>query len=127
MPRFLTAGTLVQLHDDLLRADGGLHGMNMRLVETVAAYPRQKFHYERPTPDIPMLGACLAYAAATFHAFADGNKRLALAALDVFLISNGFELRSGDAENVRCFESLAAGEVSEREMIAWVVAHSGRA
>ena len=125
-PIFLSEQTLIDLHDDLLEAHGGLPGLRQELVDSIAAYPRQKFAYGDPTPGITELGAAYAFAANKFHAFTDGNKRVSLAAMEIFLIENGFELTSSDAETLDVILSLAAGEIGEEDMAAWVGSNSAK-
>jgi death-on-curing protein len=50
----------------------------------------------------------------------DGNKRAALVAAELFLAVNGFDLIADDVEVVKVFLALAAGEVSEEELAAWI-------
>lgn len=123
-PVFLSEQSLIDLHDDLLEAHGGLAGCNIQLVGSVAAYPQQKYWYGDPTPNIQFLGGSYAFAAAKFHAFKDGNKRVALASLDLFLLQNGYELTSSTQENIEVIFSLASGEIGEEDIEAWVAANS---
>jgi len=56
--------------------------------------------------------------------FPDGNKRLALAILDVFLQLNGTELQAGEPEAVDVIRALATGESSEPALAVWIAADS---
>lgn len=123
-PVFISEEAILELHLELLEAFGGPPGLNQRLVESVAAYPLQKLAYQDPPPTIQELGAYYAYAAATTHAFTDGNKRVALALLDVFLIQNDYELTSSDEENIEVIRSLADGSISEEDIVHWVIENS---
>jgi death-on-curing protein len=70
------------------------------------------------------LAATYAYGIARGHCFPDGNKRLALATLDVFLQLNGSELKASEPESVEMMRALAAGELSEEVLAAWISANS---
>ena len=58
------------------------------------------------------------------HCFKDGNKRISLAAIDVFLQLNGYELLAKEADAVFVIESLAAGNITEEELARWIEANS---
>ncbi len=71
------------------------------------------------------LAAAYGFAIAKGHCFPDGNKRLSLAVIDVLLQLNGRELTAGEADAVVTIRAVAAGEMSEDELAAWINAHSG--
>jgi death on curing protein len=50
------------------------------------------------------------------HAFVDGNKRVAAAVMEAFLITNGFELLMKDDELVDLFLRIAASELNRDEI-----------
>ncbi len=60
------------------------------------------------------------------HPFMDGNKRIGHAAMETFLVMNGFEVDAsvGDAETV--IPTLAAGDLSREELFEWVASHVRR-
>ena len=55
------------------------------------------------------------------HAFIDGNKRIGLAALVVFLKLNGYGLVCAVQEEIGMVLRAAASEISEEEWTEWVV------
>ena len=74
--------------------------------------------YEKEA-DAAALAACYAFGIARNHPFVDGNKRSAAVISETFLALNGFMLETSDAEMVVAFMALAAGELTEAEMIDW--------
>jgi death-on-curing protein len=67
------------------------------------------------------LAAAYGFALARDHCFPDGNKRVALATMDVFLQLNGYELTATDSpETVATIRALAAGELSEIQLAEWI-------
>ncbi|MCX7864546.1 MAG: type II toxin-antitoxin system death-on-curing family toxin, partial [Novosphingobium sp.] len=54
------------------------------------------------------------------HPFADGNKRVALVVLRLFLRLNGNDLVASAAEKYEMIMRLAAGTLSEAELAEWV-------
>ncbi len=56
--------------------------------------------------------------------FVDGNKRVAAIATETFLVLNDVALTADDTAFVLTFLSLAAGELSEEALAAWLREHS---
>jgi death-on-curing protein len=50
----------------------------------------------------------------------DGNKRIAHAAMEVFLVMNDMEISASVGEQERFMLSLAAGEVSRESLADWL-------
>ena len=70
-------------------------------------------------PDAAALAAAYAFGIARNHPFVDGNKRTAAVVSEAFLNLNGMDLIASDAEVVVAFVALAAGELSETELVDW--------
>lgn len=49
----------------------------------------------------------------------DGNKRVAYAAAETFLILNGFEVSAGQIEKYEMVIRVAAGELTEANVARW--------
>ncbi len=88
------------------------------------ARPRNLLAYGEPS--LEQLAASYAFGLAKNHPFVDGNKRVALAAIDVFLQLNGHELVVGEPEAVVIMRELASGEIDEPELAAWIAANVER-
>ena len=86
----------------------------------LAAFPQNKYLYNRPTPTIPQIAAQYAFAANTFHAFTDGNKRVSLSLMEIFLVNSGYQLTSSEQETEYVILGLASGEIGLDDMEAWV-------
>jgi len=56
------------------------------------------------------------------HAFIDGNKRIGHAAMEVFLMLNGFEMNESVDEQGRAILSVASGAMSRDEFTTWLAA-----
>ena len=57
------------------------------------------------------------------HPFVDGNKRIGHAAMETFLVMNGFELDAGVDDSESVILRLAAGELDRPSFTQWVSAH----
>ena len=124
MIRFLSTKVAEQIHSGLIRRSGGSDGLRDRgLLESAIARARNKSLYE-PDATIAEVGASLSYGLVKNHAFVDGNKRIGLAILIVFLKVNGYRLTCLPAEETQKIKQLAGSEITELEWIAWVAANS---
>lgn len=114
------------IHTELMAEHGGLFGPSREgALEAALARPRNRYHHSPERPTLEALAAAYGFAIAKGHCFPDGNKRLSLAVIDVFLQLNGRELTAGEADAVVTIRAVAAGDMSEAELAAWIAAHSG--
>lgn len=116
------------MHDALIREHGGSYGiLDAGLLASTLAKPKNLFHYGQ---DITVfdLAAAYGYGFVKNHCFVDGNKRVALTAVDVFLQLNGFELVADEAEAAAFFLDLAASpadspEAEQENLSKWIAAN----
>lgn len=114
------------IHSDQLREHGGLPGIrDENILESALARPQQKWHYGEET-DIPLLAAAYAFGLVRHHPYRDGNKRIGFLTMVTFLGINGYRFEATDADVVTQFVALAAGEVSEAQLAAWIGANARR-
>ena len=77
------------LHALLIEKFGGSPGiLDLGLLESALSRPRSGYY-----KTLSEQAAALMHSVSQNHAFADGNKRMALALTAVFLAMNGFDLR----------------------------------
>jgi death-on-curing protein len=57
------------------------------------------------------------------HPFNDGNKRIGHAAMETFLVLNGFELVADIDDSERTILQLAGGKLTRDELLAWITDH----
>ena len=123
-PRWVDRLVVEAVQFDLVREHGGMPGVrDEHALEAALARPRQWRAY-RAGADLAELAAAYGHGLATGHPFHDGNKRIALVTMAVFLELNGVELEADEAEVVTVMLSLAAGELDEEKLAAWVRARS---
>jgi death on curing protein len=67
--------------------------------------------------------AALAFSLNKNHPFQDGNKRTSHAALEMFLIRNGYESAASVDEQEAVFVGVAAGTIDREAFTEWVRAH----
>ncbi len=118
-PRWLTVAMVENMHAEQLAIFGGPDGLRDRgLLESAVARPQHKWAYEES--DLPELAAAYAFGIARNHAFVDGNKRAAFAAMMVFLRLNGVRFAPSSAQATVMIQDLAAGTVDEGGLTRWI-------
>jgi len=85
---------------------------------------QHQFRYVKPAPSLERLATAYGYALARNHCFPDGNKRIALSVIDVFLQLNGRELLVEEVDAAHAMQSLAAGELTEERLADWIAKHA---
>jgi death-on-curing protein len=117
---FLNSAMLRTMHSELIRMFGGSYGLrDAGLLKCAIARPLQLANYS-PDAMVGQLAAVLCWGLVKNHAFVDGNKRIALAALVTFLRLNGWRLNCSEVEETAMMLRAAGSEVTEDEFAAWV-------
>lgn len=126
MPVWIPKVAILAIHKELIKEHGGLAGAtNEGALESTLARPQNLVAYRNPEePSIFELAACYGFGFAKNHCFSDGNKRVALVSIDIFLEINGFELVATELEVVEAIRMLAAGDMTEEQLQAWIQAHT---
>jgi death on curing protein len=57
------------------------------------------------------------------HPFIDGNKRIGHAAMETFLLLNGYEILASIEEQEKVILDLAGGKYDRDEFVLWVKNH----
>lgn len=122
--RYLSFGEVVHLHQALLKESGGAAGIrDLGALESALAQPRATFGGVDLHASVVAKAAALGFSLALNHPFIDGNKRVAHAAMEVFLVLNGHALGGSVDEHERMMLTLAAGERTREELAAWLEQH----
>jgi death-on-curing protein len=118
-PFWLTPGVVADVHSEQLALFGGPDGIrDQGLLESALARPINRFAYGET--DMAALAAAYAFGIAKNHPFIDGNKRVSLLALIIFLRLNGIEFTPSEADAAAIILALAAGEVEEEGLTRWI-------
>ena len=119
--RYLTLGEVVALHRRLIASSGGASGIrDLGGLESAVAQPRASFGGADLYPAVIEKAVALGFSLVMGHPFVDGNKRAGHAAMETFLVLNGYELSAPLDEQERVMLDLAAGDLSRDEFLAWV-------
>ena len=119
--RYLTLAETLELHRRILAESGGSAGVrDLGALESAVAQPLASFGGQDLYPSLVEKGAALAFSLVKNHAFVDGNKRVAHAAMEVFFLLNGAELHAAVDEQEEFWLELAAGQRSREELVEWL-------
>ena len=119
--RYLTLGEVLLLHGRVLERSGGAAGLrDLGALQSALAQPTMTFDDFDLYPTLHAKAAALGYSLVMNHPFVDGNKRIGHAAMEVFLVLNGYEIAADVDEQEQLFFQLAAGRVTRDELIGWL-------
>jgi death-on-curing protein len=121
--RFLDRAIALAVHEAVLAEHGGAVGVISEAALTAALRRPVDLARAAPGCDAARLAAACAAGFIRSHPFVQGKKRVALAALELFLADNGYELAASDEECFIAVAQFANREIDEEAFAAWVRAH----
>jgi death on curing protein len=122
--RYLSLKEVIELHRLLLERTGGLAGIrDLGLLESAVAQPIISFGGQELYPTVIEKAAALGFSLIMNHPFNDGNKRVGHAALETFLVLNGYEVDASVDEQERVVMSVAASEIDRNDFADWLRTH----
>jgi death-on-curing protein len=90
--------------------------LNRNALESALAKPINRWNYGET--DAVVLGVSLLVGIGRNHPFFQGNKRCAFAAMEYFLLLNGYDLSLPDGEDLADFcKDVIIGDVSEQRLV----------
>ncbi|NEO68517.1 type II toxin-antitoxin system death-on-curing family toxin [Moorena sp. SIO3H5] len=123
-PRWVPEQAVIAIHDKLILEHGGCFGLrDPNLLSSSLARPKHLFRYS-DSASLFDLAAAYAFGLAKNHPFVDGNKRIALAVIDVFLRLNRYELVAVEEEAVIKINNLVEGIENQESIATWIAANS---
>lgn len=117
-PTWLEVDEVRVIQGEVIAESGGAAGiLSEGDLESTLAKPRNLYLYD-PEATLYDLAAAYGYGLVKNHCFVDGNKRIGLIAVYVFLAVNGVELEASEAEAAAFFLALAASQAPQGEAMA---------
>ena len=121
---WITIEELLLIHEQVILETGGTPGiLNLGGLESALLRPLTTLRGEELFPNLWDKAAVLIHSLISYHPFADGNKRTALVAADVFFRLNGYRLVPSD-EVEPFFWAIARGEKNVNEIHDWLKSHT---
>ena len=121
----LTRSQVTALHSALIEATGGLDGIRDEgMLDLALEAPFQTFDGNDLYPTLLQKAARLGFSLVSNHPFVDGNKRIGVHAMLVFLALNGIEITSTQQEIVDIGLALAEGKMTSEQLFMWLSEHN---
>jgi death on curing protein len=115
----LTLDIVKEIHNAVIEAFGGLHGVRDEgLLSSAVAAPQSTFGGRSPYADLTEIAAAYLFYLCRNHAFNDGNKRVAMASAIVFLRLNGIEPVPDDEDWEALMLDVAASRLDREQTTA---------
>ncbi len=121
----LTTKQVISIHSSLIEATGGTDGVrDMGLLESALEAPFQTFGGKDLYPALIQKAARLGHPLISNHPFVDGNKRIGIHTMLVFLAINGVEIECTQKELIDVGLSLADGTMNAENLLIWLSSHN---
>ena len=116
-PEFLTLDDVLLIHDEQLKAYGGIQGIRDKgLLESAVMMPQASFGGECLHQNLFEMAAAYAFHIAENQPFLDGNKRTALVSALVFLDINGFVILDKDMKLYDAMIAIANKQMDKYDL-----------
>ena len=120
-----TVETVIAIHSELIYRIGGSPGIrDENLIDMSVNAPFQTFGGVDLYPTLPDKAAHLTYSLIKNHPFLDGNKRIGITVMIIFLKANGIDITCTNEELAALGWGLADGSISKAELLEWIISHS---
>ncbi|HFI0025934.1 TPA: type II toxin-antitoxin system death-on-curing family toxin [Streptococcus suis] len=122
--KILTVEQVIALHSRLIQATGGLDGVrDTGLIESSLSSAFSTYFGVEKYPSIEEKAARLCYLLVNNHAFLDGNKRIGVYVMIIFLELNGIVLNQTDEEIVKLGLGVASSELDYSAILEYIRNH----
>ena len=115
---------VVKIHSSLIAKTGGMDGIrDAQLLDSALKTPFQTFGGNNLYPDILDKASQLCYSLIENHPFVDGNKRIGVHLMLLFLKLNNIEVNYSQQELVDFGLDIASGKMSKNNIKGWIIEH----
>ena len=112
------------LHQLIVAETGGSFELrDVKLLDSALKSVFQTFGGQELYPSKEEKGARLGFSLISNHAFVDGNKRIGMYVMLIFLEVNGIHMDCTNADVVEAGLGVASGTMKYDELLAWVRQH----
>src|SRR6185295_15806653 len=119
---------VLELYRRIIEQSGGSLGiLDAGALESAIAQPRMTFGGDDLYPSLIEKASAIGFSLIKNHPFVDGNKRIGHAAIETFLVVNGFEIIATVEEQEIIILALAAGEMTREDFTEWLRGHVAEA
>ena len=119
-----TQEQILMLHSELISATEGTDGVrDFSLLSSALNAPFQQFDNTDLFPTVQQKAARLSYGLIKNHTFIDGNKRIGVHVMLIFLEINGISLNYTQKELYTMVLDVASGILNTEEITKWILNH----
>lgn len=124
--KILSEEKVISLHKLMAEKTGGDFGFrDIGLLESALESAYATFGGEELYPTVEEKAARIGFSLISNHAFVDGNKRIGMYVLLIFLEVNSKDIRPTNEEVARVGIAVASGEMKYEELLDWIKANKG--
>ncbi|NLZ53412.1 MAG: type II toxin-antitoxin system death-on-curing family toxin [Thermoanaerobacteraceae bacterium] len=118
---FIPKELILYFHNRLIQDYGGIYGIrDEKLLDSALKQPEATYGGKYLHGTLIEMAAAYGYHLCNNHPFIDGNKRISLVAMDVFLQRNGFEIIASEKETYKMMLKLSSGQLSKSGLADWL-------
>jgi death on curing protein len=119
--RFLPEEALIEMHDILIEKYGGEPGLrDASLLDSALHQPMLAMQFSHTGPSLPVLAAAYGFHLSENQPFFDGNKRIAAAAMILFLDINGLTITASEDEFFDKMIDIANKRIDKKQLASWL-------
>lgn len=118
-PQWILPEVAKAVHAHQIKGHGGVHGIGDEAL-LISALDAPKNSFFDVNASLARIAAMSAFAIASDHPFADGNKRTAYICMRLFLKLNGADFFATDENTVHLMMDVAKGSAKANEIEAWL-------
>ncbi len=121
---FIPKKIILYFHEQLINLYGGTLGIRDEgLLDSALEQPKTIFGGSCLHDSLAKMAAAYGFHICKNHPFIDGNKRIALVAMDTFLQKNGYEISASEKDIYEIMIKLASGDITKVEFTVWLEAN----
>ncbi|HTX19337.1 MAG TPA: type II toxin-antitoxin system death-on-curing family toxin [Bacteroidota bacterium] len=125
--RFIPDEMVPIIHADLIHRYGGHPGLrDTHLLASALAQPKMTSGGKFLNRSIFDKAAAYGFHVCKNHPFIDGNKRLAFALMDIFLLQNGWEMNAPEEKAYATMIDLSIGRLTKAQLSVWLQRNTSR-
>lgn len=121
----LTEQQVLAVHSRMIEMTGGVDGVrDNSLLDSALNAPFQTFDGKELYPALLSKAAVMCRSIISNHPFVDGNKRIGIHVMLIFLELNGIELQYSQNELIELGLGVASGQLSSDDILKWLIEHA---
>ena len=119
--KFLPKDIILYYHQRLIKVYGGSFGIRDEgLLDSALEQPKVTYQGKYLHDSLFEMAAAYGYHLCHNQPFVDGNKRIGLIAMNMFLIRNNLEITVSQKEIYKLMIKVSSGQLSKKELTIWL-------